>query len=227
VVQVSGHLYTIVALSSANYWAFGQTSSWHYTGSAWLSAAGPAEVQTAAAAGGSVWTLGYVFSPAGDSLLAEHLVAGKWAVVATPTFPGDSAVAFSVTATSATNVWVIAWLVPVSSGSASILVLHYNGTAWTHVGVPAADGNFPLSIASDGSGGVWLSTSELSSSPASYAVHYAGGMFTRITLPAATGRISTANTLALIPGTRSLWGSGVEGNPAATAINGIILKYGP
>ena len=102
---------------------------------------------------------------------------------------------------------------------------HWNGTRWARVtrGIPAAALLGP--VAAGGQGGLWLSAETPAYAP--YLAQYRNGHWTRVTVPAAAqGAVSVAS-LALIPGTRTLWGAGaVATGGFGTTKGAAILAYG-
>jgi hypothetical protein len=103
------------------------------------------------------------------------------------------------------------------------VLLHWNGKTWSRA---AQDSGLALDeMTGDGTGGLWLSGSDVTSQ-AGYLVHYAGGTFTPQAVPTESGYDGVAGELAHVPGGTSVWGIGSL-QPAGNAINeGVIFRYG-
>jgi hypothetical protein len=98
-------------------------------------------------------------------------------------------------------------------------LLHFNGSTWRSVPITVPSGVQLVSIASDGNGGLWFSGF---GSSAQWAVHRsAAGAWSSTGLAAG----STVYDLALIPGTKSLWGAG--GVAAAPGADAAVWGHGP
>ncbi len=82
-------------------------------------------------------------------------------------------------------------------------------------------------MSQDGHGGLWMQAWRGSStSVRAYLYHYGGGAWTQQPVPAKTGTRALALALTWIPGTRSLWATGLLSGSGG-ALTGDILKYGP
>jgi len=107
-----------------------------------------------------------------------------------------------------------------------LVILHWNGSAWSKV----AGGDFGFGtlqqLASDGDGGLWLPMPGADGQK-SYLLHYSDGHLTPAALPGGPSKI-TVDTVALIPGTTGLLGGGETHAPAdqGTDVVGVVLEYG-
>jgi hypothetical protein len=207
----------MLAFSSTNVWAFGNPGfaagigTWHHNGSTWTRLTGIARGITTAAAlsAADIWAIGSKLTPE-DAVL--HYNGRAWHQVTAPVLRGH---AFSaILALPKDNVWALTYA---SQGSNTHLV-HLSGGRWGSVRVPWRFG-YALPIASDGSGRIWFFGY---SAGRTWAVHRtSAGVWSRTQLagtPFLTG-------LALVPGTRSLWGAGWI--PPGTGTNALIFAYGP
>jgi hypothetical protein len=78
-----------------------------------------------------------------DSFLALHWNGTSWTKTTTPSPGGDSGFTLlsGVTAISPANAWAVGYsATSLSSGTGQPLVLHWNGTSWKKVAVPAPGG---------------------------------------------------------------------------------------
>jgi hypothetical protein len=88
------------------------------------------------------WAVGYhsgsAFTNVGAQALIDNWNGTAWSQVATPTTPGNTALLFGVSASSATDAWAVG-RTQVNKSSFEGLALHWNGTAWSvSPGFPAA-----------------------------------------------------------------------------------------
>lgn len=125
-------------------------------------------------------------------------------------------------ALSGSNVWATAYSYGRSSPG-PVLLLHWTGHAWHKITGWLPAGSLSGPIASDGHGGLWLVTE---TATRSYFEHYSGGIWTRKPLPGVPGGAISVSALDLIPGTRSLWGTGSVNAGFASSSATVILKYG-
>ena len=213
----SGLLATgITAVSNSDVWAFGcsgagpGTGTWHFDGQPWSQATGTATglVSASALSPSNIWGIGSTSTgPCGDMLV--HYNGTTWQPVTAAALTG---LQFGgILALPGGNVWAIA-----GSGGAARLV-HFNGSKWASVKAPYSGLTLNF-FTRDGQGGFWLDSS--SSAGKTAVLHYsASGRWSRITLT--SGRMGP---IALVPGTRSVWGVGSV--PTATASNARIWAYG-
>jgi len=217
---------------------FGQTSVWvfslgsassakgsyaaHYNGKSWAKVKLPAPaVAVAADAANDIWALG----PA--SIM--HWTPGHgWQTVkfpAAPTgvLPADGLTYTGITATSAKDVSLTAELTDSADAAKDTwFVQHWNGKSWGFVKGP---GNFAGDVAPDGQGGLWAETAEDNPGGFWTLYHRSGGKWTSAKLPSGLWTQSPL-TLTQVPGTRSLWATGVQ-LPTQTGGKGLILRYNP
>ena len=88
------------------------------------------------------WAAGYhsgaAFTNVGAKVLIDNWNGTAWSQVATPVTPGNTALLFAVSASSATDAWAVG-RTQVNKSSFEGLALHWNGTAWSvSPGFPAA-----------------------------------------------------------------------------------------
>jgi len=127
----------------------------------------------------------------------------------------------AIRAYSAQDAWVDIGL---TTGIAShgIIVLNWNGQAWSRVPVPyrtQADG----AISQDGRGGIWMyaiGPAAPAGAP-TYLYHYSHGQWSRQPAPALGGVATEMGVLSWRPGARSGWAAASTGN------RGLLLRYFP
>jgi hypothetical protein len=129
----------------------------------------------------------------------------------------------AIQAYSARDAWAAIGL---TTGVASdgIIVLHWNGQAWSTVPVPyrpQADGD----ISQDGRGGIWMyadgPATPAGVPPFTYLYHYSHGQWSRQPAPALGGQATEMGVLSWRPGARSEWAAAGTGN------RGLLLRYFP
>ncbi|MDR3036511.1 MAG: hypothetical protein LBV78_26010, partial [Kitasatospora sp.] len=154
--------------------------------------------------------------PNGESIL--RYANGRWHEVTNPALTG---LRFDgIVARSPSNVWVSATKADNSTGAR---LLHLRGTDWTAHRVPwQVHLRVPTSVtaggglSADGSGGFWFPTESLKAP--FWMLHFRDGRWNRVRL---TSLIERA---ALIPATKSLWGTGQISKSASSI--GTIWAHG-
>ena len=222
--------------SRTDVWAFGEIFSpssassrpyvVRFTGRRWLRLPSPLVPQAASAvAPDDIWTAGTLTGP-GQVWAAAHWNGTSWRTLRFPPLPpavqrraeiGNA----SIVAYSARDAWVDIGL---TTGVASdgIIVLHWNGRAWSRVPVPyrtQADGG----ISQDGRGGIWMYAlgTATAAGAATYLYHYTNGHWSRQAVPALGGQANQMGVLSWSPGARSGWAA------AYTGTRGLLLRYFP
>lgn len=202
----------VTAVSPTNVWVFGGggftggLGTWHFNGSTWKQVTSAAGLENASALSArSIWAIGSASAPQ-DSIW--HYNGKAWRQVTATALKGLSFK--DILAKSATSIWVAATLA--TNGRKGYLV-HFNGTQWTKLLLPWAV--TASRIASDGHGGIWVST--FGSTDTSWIAHRsATGRWSRTVI----GTSTTASLFdpVLIPGTTSTWGFGmVDGTTGSSA----------
>lgn len=216
----SGLLSTgITAVSDSDVWAFGcsgfgpGTGTWHFDGKTWVQVTGSAAglVSASAVSANNIWGIGSTSAgPCGDML--THYTGTSWQPVTAPALNG--LFFFGIQALSRTNVWAIAG----NGRGGQAQLVHFDGSTWTSVKAPYSGITLDY-FAPDGHGGFWLDSS--SSLSKTSVLHYsAAGQWSRIGLTS-----GSMGPIALIPGTRSVWGVGSVAT-ATPASNARIWEYG-
>jgi hypothetical protein len=230
--------YAAAVFSRTDVWAFGElfhpssASSRPYvvrfTGRRWLPVPSPLVPQDASAVAPNViWTVGTLTGP-GEVWAAAHWNGSRWRTLRFPPLPpavrkraeiGNA----SIEAYSARDAWVDIGL---TTGVApdGIIVLHWNGQAWSKVPVPyrpQADGD----ISQDGHGGIWMyadgPATPAGVPPFTYLYHYSHGQWSRQPAPVLDGQATETGVLSWRPGASSGWAAADTGN------RGVLLRYFP
>ncbi len=225
-------------LSPTNVWMFSAFSGavQHYNGSRWSAlTVSPFEQFYDSAKvlpDGQIWALAAQNG-------TENVVAGTpkgsgyaWTTTALTGYSSGSSGSSPLTTivpVSATDVWALGGGVRIVKGRDHWypLVAHYDGVKWQKVPV---GGSFTLqqdAAASDGHGGLWLTTGWDSTGVPPRILHLVGHRFTKVNIAPRDGLYVGVFGLAKIPGSTSIWGVGGLVGLGATGPNqGIILKYG-
>jgi hypothetical protein len=228
--------YAAAVFSRTDVWAFGEkfipatASSRPYvvrfTGRRWLRVPSPLVPQAASAvAPDDIWAVGTLTGP-GEVWAAARWNGSNWQTLRFPPLPpaigGSEVLGTAIEAFSARNAWVDFWLTTGAAAPDSILVLHWNGQAWSKVGVPyrtTAVGD----ISQDGRGGIWMyaiGPAAPTGAP-TYLYHYANGRWSRQPAPALGGVATEMGVLSWSPGANSGWAAASTGN------RGALLRYFP
>jgi hypothetical protein len=122
--------------------------------------------------------------------LVSHLTAGAWRTVPVPTADLNG-----VAAVSANDVWAVGFTT-ISGGGTAPAILHYNGSAWSRVAVPAVPGGMSLTaVTAVTANDVWaVGYAILADGVHPMIVHYDGVSWRAVTVPelpdGGTGRLA-------------------------------------
>jgi len=231
--QASG-ITSVAAISSSDVWVFGSSSfsggpsvgAWHYNGRAWARAGGIADAiyRASALSPGSIWAI--TVSPRGGSVV--HYNGSAWNEVPA----ADAALANTqlndVLAASPGNVWV-SGIAPANAADGRLILAHWNGKKWKRFVAP-----WPVQqterFATDGAHGIWIPVVTGGDSPTTWILHLSHtGRWVRTEIAAGRGDGVGVGDLALIPGTRNVWGVGglvtTVGGDAAIWDLGVIADH--
>ncbi|MGY1495326.1 hypothetical protein ACW4TU_01550 [Streptomyces sp. QTS52] len=151
---VNASLLSVSSVSGREAWAVGQGYTedtftqipvvQHWDGRRWRSVQIPGSAnwglnQVTELAPNDVWVVGVDYDT-GQSV-AVHWDGHRWTRTPTPAFP-DSAVLFDIAARTPTDVWAVGWSRDTDKQRPAGLALHWDGTSWTQVPLPA--GTFSL-----------------------------------------------------------------------------------
>jgi len=204
--QDENQLHSIAGVASTDLWAVGgrgdgntccpvESLIEHWNGTSWsvLSNPGRNSLQgVTALATNNVWAVGLAAAGGGD--IIEHWDGTAWTTVASPSEYGDSISLRAVTAVSATDVWAVGDLQDTYNNRYYSVTEHWDGAAWTAVGLVLQDCTL-RGVTAPGPSDVW-------------AVDASGLMQTQHWDGATESVVSTPN-----PGI----GSGLNGVAAVTA----------
>ncbi|MCW2934582.1 MAG: hypothetical protein JWM19_5544 [Actinomycetia bacterium] len=228
-VRLAADIDTAVTLSASDTWAFGAPASdpqagyiAHFDGRTWSRGSFPVQVTDASALSASdIWAGGVQGAAADESAVIEHWNGKAWRETPLPSLgiATGSWIGMSVTAVTPRDVW--AEVGTQGDGTQGSYLLHWNGNAWARVTL-SCPGSVTSPVAPDGHGGVWVA-SAVASSAMAWFCHDADGHWTKTLVPRHAGEQPGIDSLAWIPGTRSLWAAGGFDADAGEA----ILKYGP
>ncbi|MGO8885692.1 MAG: hypothetical protein ACLPUO_20530 [Streptosporangiaceae bacterium] len=211
----------VTALGPGNVWVFGGSGAypglgtWHLRGGRWTrvtTRAGTNLGRASALSPRGIWAIGG--NASGPQDVIAHYNGAAWRTLTSPVLQG---VQFSyLAALSRGSVW--------ATGSTYRMhrttpwLGHLTGHRWSRVRVPwRVD---PGALSPDGRGGLWIAAQDIRGSQA-WALHLSrSGQWSRLPL----SRTGLVPGLALIPGTTSLFASGVL--PTRTGADAAIWAYG-
>jgi hypothetical protein len=216
-------------LSSSDVWVFSAHVA-HYNGHIWARVSLPGSpVAEKAVSPDDMWVLSATSTASTPTYVLLHWDGSTWTSVPVPTATpptGANEYLGSLAASGPTDVWLQRIIQKGTSGARTLSLLHWDGTAWTHVklGFPTS---FVSYMAPDGNGGLWLVANGKKPSYPLFLYHFSSGQWSETTMPAAAGmKVLDITGLSWVPGTQSLWATGnmvAQGNH----IFGTTWSYGP
>jgi hypothetical protein len=222
----------VTAISRTDVWVFGAAGigergigTWHYNGHGWRQVTGPntAISQASAVSRHDIWAI----STGRHGGVVVRWDGRSWTRVRTGRALAGAQLD-DVLAISPQSVWVLALAPRAHQSGGQVLLAHWNGRRWARHAVPERELSgepLPGRLVSDGHGGVWVSAMTAGPAPAAVLLHlWRSGRWTRESISRGDG--NGVSDLALIPGTRSLWGSGgfltSDGGAAAIWLHGHV-----
>jgi hypothetical protein len=237
----------VVAPATSSAWIFGviggvasATPAYpaRWNGRTWSQAPSPGYPAYCASArsASDIWVVG----EDAHGLAVSHWTGSKWArtKVSPPVGGTQHDAACQLTVSGTSDVWDYAYSDytspsgPVETPLRPAEFVHWNGKTWTTVATPFPLGLFS-GLAADGKGGIWFAATdgraqERSTTPGpQYLFHVTStGHWVVLPLSAVKGAaLASVGTLALIPGTTSLYAIAAT-DPARKYAHGALLKYG-
>jgi hypothetical protein len=168
-------LNSVIAISSNNIWAVGNSSSapnathhtliLHYDGSSWRVVSSPNNGSASSQLGGmtavsanNVWAVGsYGDSKTGNTqTLTEQWNGSTWRIVKSQNVQATNNGLSSVTATTAQDIWAVGSTFDFASDSGQTLIEHYNGSTWRIIkSLNSGNDNHLLGVTAISSKVVW------------------------------------------------------------------------
>jgi hypothetical protein len=182
---------------------------------------------------GGLWVIGPTLATAAllasrQSIVAMYWNGRSWRSLAVPKVKlpaGQSSFdAASMATAGPRDLW---WSYRASNPTTSAMrcgLMHWNGTAWHAIAVPAAF-TYVDAMTQDGHGGIWLAVGT-GLALVQYWYHYHGGHWTRTPVQSPKGYSNLVLGMAWIPGTTSVWADGEADAYTGTHTIGVIAKYG-
>lgn len=204
---------------------------YRYNGKHWSRKAMPAAVDANSDTGlvsgtsaSNIWAL----TSSGSTYASMRFNGTSWQVFKFPRHlapAGSTAYARQIFAESPRNVWATIF-VGSTKGAGPLVLLHWNGRKWSRIGgkLPRAALSGP--ITSDGRGGLWLAATNAADTKALF-VHYSNGKWTSDTAPTDDKQLLTITSLAVVPGSQSVFGTALIGETFGGTSGSAILKYVP
>ena len=221
-------LTSVAAVNRNDVWVFGSSTfsgqaglgTWHFNGRSWIRARGLANAiyRASAVSRHDIWAI--TISPRGGSVARYNGHAWGRVRSAAPALANTQL--NDVLAVSRTSVWV-SGISPADGTMGRLVLARWDGSRWKRFVTPWGVRQ-PERFASDGAGGIWIPVVSEGGDAATWILHLtrAGG-WARTPIAAGQATGVGVGDLALIPGTRSLWGSG--GLLTTTGGNATIWAY--
>jgi hypothetical protein len=220
-------------LSPTDVWVFGAPMAWHWNGKGWWmvsAAGGGSELLVDGGSGRSAddaWVygaLGGAAGAAGNDLAHWNGKSWKNISVARLLLMGD---VNSVYEQSPDNAWALgsAYVDATSSnpGGTELILLHWNGSAWSRVLQDPSVAGTGGEITGDGHGGLWLAN--IVTLKGRELLHYSDGRLATASMPSAGTGIQVYSA-APIPGTESALAVGYTiARPSGSSAD-FLLHYG-
>jgi len=173
-------LFSVAATSHSDAWAVGEsfTSSkittliLHWDGTIWQQVPSPNPGHSnelfgiAATSASNAWAVGDATNGTAEQTLVLHWNGRQWTQAVSPDQGGSTNgnVLVAASATSTQNAWAVGYFA--NGAGDSTLILHWNGTTWTHVGSPNLGAtNALLGVAASSAGNAWAVGSFSTSDP--------------------------------------------------------------
>ena len=230
--QAGDQVVSAAVFGSADVWVFSMSArsqaqlAGRYNGHRWVKVHLPAiPLSVSAVSRSDIWALGISPSAPGQRKLM-HWNGRSWSsrTVRAGKLPAGSELSVSgVSATGPGGAWMLA---EISNGTTSShYLLHWNGTTWRRLSVPAS-ATSPGDLAPDGHGGWWLLGTVVSGTATRlYFFHRSSpGHWTRDSAPLPAGaKPGTLAGLVHVPGTSSMLAAGQVQDGAAEL--GVLWRY--
>jgi hypothetical protein len=227
-VQIAG----VVATGRSGAWALATDLTtrhgyaFRYDGKTWHKLAIPyapdSDSQVGLVSGTSdrnIWAL--TFTGKTPAPAAFRYDGKKWRLTRFPASVAKDAPQ-EILAESATDAWVT--LDPAGATSRPLILLHWNGARWSRVTGKLPPDTLLGALAPDGRGGLWLPAAD---GIHEFLLHFSAGQWSSVKVPTSGGKLPDVTALALVPGTRTLLGTGPlaygPGGDSGTA----VLEYSP
>lgn len=240
----SAAVWATAAFSPSDTWAFGMknvaTASGYgtpyavrYNGTAWKRVSLPGDaLGVSPLSATDIWAYGpttKTLNQTTPDIVAMHWNGKSWSTLSVPTYTlaGQQTIVQDVIALGRDSLWALESL-PVNRGTGQpaapgLILTHWNGHNWNSAATDTTD-ETQGGIVSDGQGGLWLQVLNPSSGTDEF-LHYSGGSLTTIPEPAPTGYTMGVSSMALIPGTTSLWATAGLAPTAGGLGESAILSY--
>jgi hypothetical protein len=231
----------MVTTGPSNGWLLGTNQAEHFTGRHWTKVSLPklgTVISATAVSSRDIWTIGGRFNAlnlAKSTAFFTHYNGSVWQTVGLPSIKlpkGGYIYPYDIAAAGAKSIWAAVTIFP--AGAQSIL-LHWNGIWWQKIPVPVTPYQL-LRLTPDGHGGVWAIMFQSLSGAYQFA-HYTAGQWTYDQVPTnglpgvtSTSALFDVYSIALIPGTRTVLGSGdvfYTDSSNVSHEDSLIFKYTP
>ncbi|RAY14797.1 hypothetical protein DPM19_13780 [Actinomadura craniellae] len=221
-----GDVTGITVLGPSDVWVFGAhgrdwgAGTWHYDGATWTKMETPfAIIKASDVSPTDIW--GIARGASGDTRTVVHYDGTSWQEVPTgdvlpPDIPYSDATGTSqsvflsgIVARSAQDVWVTGTVSRTENevSTQQPVLIRWNGTRWRRVDVPGAGAIDK--ITPDGRRGFWFAARPGPEEPQVIRHRSGGGVWTTAAVTTPAGTVPALYDLALVPGTRQVYGVGL------------------
>ncbi len=166
-----------------------------------------------------IWSLTFAGQPSAPA--AFRYDGKKWRLTRFPASVAKDA-PLQILTESARDAW--ATLGPTGATSRPLILLHWNGTRWSRVTGKLPADTLVGPVAPDGRGGLWLPAAD---GVHEVLLHFAAGHWSSVKVPTSGGKLPVITALALVPGTRTLLGTGPLGYGPGGDSGTAVLEYTP
>jgi len=227
-VQIAG----VVATGRSSAWALARdidtsrSYAFRYNGRSWsrqrIAYAPDADSQVGVVSGTSdrdIWSL--TFTGKTPVPAAFRYDGRRWLLTR---FPASVArdEPLQILAESPSDAW--ATLARGGPGTPSPVLLHWNGRHWSRVSGRLPQDALLGALCSDGHGGLWLAAAD---GRTEVLLHFSGGRWSSARVPTSGGRLPDVMALALVPGTRTVLGTGPIAYGPGGDDGSAVLEYTP
>ncbi len=239
-------LYGVAAISTNNVWAVGyardsvnyRTLVEHWDGSNWSVVPSPnfgtgsnQLASISALSANDIWTVGDYGAAGGSSqTLIEHWDGATWSIAPSPNVPSVQNHLAAVSAVAPSDSWAVGYSCSgncFSTAQRSKLALHWDGSAWNIVNLPASagDSDYFLAVVAQPND-VWaMGEFENQTIGQTLAMHWDGSGWSQAPSPDPTNTFQEFRAVTALPGGQ-LWASGAyhfPGNPVFRTLSSRFL----
>lgn len=216
----------LASVAGNNVWAVGNAVNGnvlieHWDGAAWTVVSSPVKpgglFSVAALSADDIWSVGYTLSGPDTLPLVEHWDGTRWMQIPSPS-AGVTSTLTGVSIVSDNDIWAVGSTNADFGSADTLLLMHWDGTAWALVDGPAADSSILHGVKAFASDDVWAvglkDNDPYTASASNFIIHWNGEAWSEIPSP----NVDAANSLFAIDGASpgDIWAVGYsESGPSS------------